>query len=235
MSLYEKARCMILKTEIGKKIISNQHYRIITAAAISFVINILYALYNGILGIINLSLWFFTMFAFYSVFACMRFFAVICAKKYKSEASDDSEYFVMRLSGIFLIILSFILIAIIYISQRYNIAPKHDEVIMITIASYTFTKIIITVIKAVKQHNNPSVLFFVVRCVSYAEVAVSVLTLQRSMLASFGEMRYEKITLMNAIIGASVCLFVLLLGFYMIINSLRKDKNYGKIKTCKDK
>ena len=42
-----------------------------------------------------------------------------------------------------------------YISLSRNIAAKHDEIIMITIATYTFCKIAIAVRKAVKQHKNP--------------------------------------------------------------------------------
>lgn len=51
-----------------------------------------------------------------------------------------------------------------------------------------------------------------IRTIGYADVAVSVLTLQRSMLASFGEMEEIKAHTMNALTGAVVCLFVFLLG-----------------------
>ena len=45
-----------------------------------------------------------------------------------------------------------------------------------------------------------------------AEVAASILTLQRSMLVSFGAVEVDKIWLMNSVTGADVCLFVLMLG-----------------------
>ncbi len=46
----------------------------------------------------------------------------------------------MRLSGILLILLSFVLSGVIYISISQNIAVKYDEILMITIAAYTFFK-----------------------------------------------------------------------------------------------
>ena len=114
----------------------------------------------------------------------------------------------MRMSGILLSALSFVLAVIVYISLSQNIAAKHSEIIMITIATYTFYKITIAIIRAVKQHKNPSPFLKTLRSIRYAEVAASVLTLQRSMLVSFGPMGNEQARLRNALTGAAVCLLV---------------------------
>ena len=90
---------------------------------------------------------------------------------------------------------------------------------MITIATYTFYKITMSIIRAVKQRKNPSMLLKTIQYISYAEMAASVLTLQRSMLVSFGTMDNKQIHFMNATIGAVVCLFVLILGISMMIKS----------------
>ena len=75
-----------------------------------------------------------------------------------------------------------------------------------------------------RQRNNPSPLLAVIRNISYAEVATSVLTLQRPMLVSFGGMSREGIHSMNAMTGAAVCVFVLLLGIYMIVRGVKKGE-----------
>ncbi len=108
--------------------------------------------------------------------------------------------------------LSVVLAVVVYISLSQNIAAKYGEIIMITIATYTFYKITIAIIKAVKQHKNSSLLLKTIRNIRYAEVAASILTLQRSMLVSFGAVEVDKIWLMNSVTGADVCLFVLMLG-----------------------
>ncbi len=41
----QKAVSLIGKTKIGKKIVSSQRYRIILSAAVTFVFNLLYAVY----------------------------------------------------------------------------------------------------------------------------------------------------------------------------------------------
>ncbi|MDD4849076.1 MAG: hypothetical protein PHO10_00085 [Gemmiger sp.] len=129
----------------------------------------------------------------------------------------------MQLSGIFLILLCFVLTGVIYIGVSQNIATTYDEITMITIAAYTFCKIAVAIVKAVKQHKNPSPILAVIRTIGYAEVAASVLTLQRSMLASFGAVNAAEARRMNACTGAAVCLFVLALGLALMARGKRKD------------
>ena len=122
----------------------------------------------------------------------------------------------MKFSGVLLVVLGIVLAAVNYISLSQNIASKHEEIVMITIATYTFYKITMAILKAVKQHKNPSPLLKTIRSIGYAEVSASILTLQRSMLVSFGSMESGQIRFMNAVTGAAVCLFVLILGLSMI-------------------
>lgn len=221
----------IEKTQIGKQFINEQRSRIILFAVFNFFINVLYAFYNGILGVVNQSIWFIVMCAYYIILSSMRLSAVLCERKNKNTLSADIEYFVMRLCGILLIVLSMVLAGVIYISLSQNIASKYGEIVMITIATYTFYKITMMIIRAVKQRKNPSPLLSVIRNIGYAEVAASVLTLQRSMLVSFGEMDIADIRLMNIWTGSVVWLFVLLLGMIMIIRGIKKKESndYGKV------
>ena len=213
------------RTEIGKQFIGEQRSRIILFAVLSFFLNLLYAFYNGALGIINHSVWFITMCAYYIVLSTMRLSAILCGQKNKNISSSDTEYFVMKLCGVLLVLLNFVLVGAIYISLSRNIATKHGEIVMITIATYTFYKITVAVIRAIKQRKNAVPLLDVIRTIGYAEVAASLLTLQRSMLISFGSTGNEDIALMNSLTGISVCLFILLLGIFTILTSGKERKN----------
>lgn len=218
--------------KLAKRVLKEQQYRIILRAAFSFFINLLYALYNGGLGIINRSIWFITMCAYYTILSTLRFSAVLCGYKNNRTDSKDMEYFVMKLSGILLTALSFVLTGVIYISLTENIAAKYGTIVMITIATYTFYKITMAVIRAINNRKsalqtigekNFSPLFAVIRSIGYADVAASVFTLQRSMFASFGEITDTKAHTMNILTGAAVCLFVFMLGITMIVKG-RKGK-----------
>ena len=199
------------------KMISDRPYRMVLFAAAAFCGNVLYAVYHGVLGVINQSLWFTAMCAFYSILAVMRFSAALCSRRKKFASSADAEYFVMKLTGVLLSAMSLLLAAIIYISLSQNIAVRHGEIIMITIATYTFSKITIAIVNAVKYRKSSALLLGVIRKISYADVAASVLTLQRSMLVSFEPTDDRQIEVMTVVSGAAVCVFVLLLGISMLI------------------
>ena len=212
------------KTTFGRRIVHERRYRMVLSAAFGFCLNLLYALYHGVLGIYSQSIWFLSMFAYYVILGAVRFSAVLCERKNSVAASDGIEYFVLTLSGILLTVLSFVLSGVIYLSLSQNIVTKYDSILMITIATYTFYKITMAVVRAVKQRHDPSPLLAAIRSIGYAEVAASVLTMQRSMLVSFEGMTEEKIHLMNSLTGAVVCLFVLVLGIAMIIKSTKRKE-----------
>lgn len=213
----------MIKSETGKKIVLSRHDRIVLSAAFAFILNLIYAVYDCVLGILNSSLWFISMCAFYGILATMRFSAILCERNHYKSPSDDTEIFVMKLSGILLVALGIVLATVNYISLSQNIATKHEEIIMITIAAYTFYKITMAIVKAITQRKSHSPLLRTIRNISYAELSASILTLQRSMLVSFGSMDNKQIRLINAITGAAVCFFVMILGLSMTAKLKRKE------------
>ena len=127
----------------------------------------------------------------------------------------------MKFSGILLVALGAVLAAVNYISLSQNIAAKYEEIMMITIAAYTFGKITMAGVKAVKQRRNPSPLLRTIRTIGHAEGSASLLTLQRSMLGSFGSMDHRQIRFMKEMTGDAVFPVVLLLGVAMVTKSKR--------------
>src|SRR5699024_3566676 len=109
-------------------------YRMILSAAVAFAFNLLYAVYHCVLGILNRSFWFIAMCAFYGILAAiMRFSAVLCERNRQKSPDYDTEWFVMKLSGLLLVVLGTVLAAVNYISLSQNIAARHEEIMMITI------------------------------------------------------------------------------------------------------
>lgn len=219
MKLRQAACATMTRRPTAQRLLRDYRYRTVTAASVSFGCNLAYAVYHGVLGLMNLSLWYLTMCGYYMILSTMRFSSVLCARRGNSV---QQEYFVMQLAGGLLILLSLILSGVIYMSIAQNIATKHNEIVMIIIATYTFYKLTLAIIKAVRQRHNASPVLAVIRGIGYAEVAASVLTLQRSMLISFGEMEPAKIRLMNALTGAAVCCFICSLGIVLIVKTRKK-------------
>lgn len=177
------------------------------------VFNLLYALYHGVLAVLNGSVWFAAMCAYYVILSAMRLSAALCRGKERS---------VKRLCGVLLVALSAVVAGVNYISLSQNIAVKYEKITMITIAAYTFYKLGLSVFRAVRRRRYPLPLHGVIRGIGYAETAASVLTLQRSMLVSFEGMEEAEIRTMNLLTGGGVCLFVLGLGVFMVVRGKKK-------------
>ena len=80
MGIKQKIYSRIEVTNLGRHTINDQRTRIILSAAFSFMVNLVYALVHGALGIANQSLWFITMCAYYTILSVMRFSAILCER-----------------------------------------------------------------------------------------------------------------------------------------------------------
>ncbi len=195
---------------------ADRKYRSVTFAVFSLIFNLIYAFYNGALGLISSSSWFITSCVYYLLLCVMRFLALLSKK----------EHSYMFFTGVLLSVLSLVLTLIIYQNIDQNIVTEHGEIVMITIATYTFTKIIMAIIKAVRYRRKNTPVLTVLQNISCAEIAVSVFTMQRSMLVSFGEMDSTNSLILNAFTGAAVCFFTLTLGIILIKNSKKGFKQW---------
>lgn len=180
----------------------------------SLVINCGYALGNCIMGLLNHSWWFVTVGAYYTVLAITRF-SVLQVKR-KAEGNYDMELFARRITGILLIVLSFCIVGVNILSAVKDRGTVFHEIVMITIATYTFAKITVAIIGMVKAKHSASPVLKTIRNISLADACVSVYTMQRSMLVSFPGMEAAEILLLNIFIGTAVWFIVLLLGINLI-------------------
>lgn len=207
-------------TALGK-MLGNQRDRVILSAAMGFALNLAYALYHGILGIRFGSIWFLILGAYYVLLSVMRFSAVLYDRRSKSDPTLSTR-FLLPFLGAMLVLLATILAFSVYLSFHYDVAIQHQEIMMITIATYTFYKITLAIVNTVKAHRQKSPLLIAIRNIGCADASASLLTLQRSMLVSFEGMNSQDIGVMNALTGAGVCILTAAFGFYMI---LKKEKN----------
>ncbi len=155
---------------------------------------------------------------YYLLLALMRFIAVVTGRKGAAQSEKTMAGFI----GVLLAGLSLVFAFIVFVSISSGSAAAYGTIPMITIATYTFTKITMAIIKAVRHRAYPSPLIKALHAIRYAEVAVSLLTMQRSMLVSFGQAGNGGAHILNICTGTGVCLFMLMLGVATIINS-RKE------------
>ena len=178
------------------------------------VLNAAYAFGNCMIGFFTHSWWFITVGAYYTVLAITRF-SVLQIKR-KASDSYDTELFARRFTGVLLVVLSFCIVGVNIMSAVKDRGTAFHEIVMITIAAYSFTKITISIIGMVKIKHSASAVLKTLRNISLADACASIYTMQRSMLVSFPGMEAVEILLLNMFTGTAVWIIVLLLGINLI-------------------
>ena len=180
----------------------------------SLAFNVAYALGNCIIGFLTHSWWFITVGAYYAVLTVTRY-SVLQIRR-KANGNYDTELFARRITGILLVVLSFCIVGVNILSAVKDRGTDFHEIVMITIATYTFTKITISIIGMTKAKRSASPVLKTLRNISLADACVSIYTMQRSMLVSFPGMKSADILLLNIFTGTAVWIVVLLLGINLI-------------------
>ena len=212
------------RTGLGRRLQDDRRFRIVTGAAVTLAVNLLYGAGHVVLGVLEGSVWLLVMAAYYILLGVMRFGAVL------TERRHASERFVMRLCGGMLMVLALVMGGATAISLAENNAVPHGIVIMLTIAIYTFWKMTMAIVHTVQAQQSGTPLTRTIRNITLASALASLLTMQRSMLVSFDrDMTAEAALLLNICTGSAVCILVFLLG----LNMLFDEKGYDKMARSK--
>ena len=176
---------------------------------LSLLINIIYGIYNIVVGVIMPSWWFLTAGAYYLILSIVRYF-ILSAKK------NSINNFLKPFAGIMLMLLSVPLSGMVVLASVEDRGTDFHEIIMITIAFYTFTKLTLAIINLVKSKRNTPERVKVLRNISFADAFVAIFSLQRAMLVSFAGMPAKDIRIMNIATGSAVCVIIFLLGLNLV-------------------
>lgn len=198
------------------KVTTDYRWRTILFAVPGMVSNIIFAAFNGIIGITSHSAWFGTLSAYYILLSIMRAGIVrqereISAIKEKQEHMRREQSVYRRNSVLFLFMAVVLAGAVILLLNAQG-GKDYPGLTIYAVATYTFYKIIMSTIQVIKVGKRKSPLLSITRRIGYIDACVSILTLQTAMFASFAEGEEGLIKLMNGITGTVVCLMVLSIG-----------------------
>lgn len=219
---------VIKKNPLGERFLADYTFRTILTTLPAFLINVAYTVYNGVIGIMNQSVWFITMAVYYSLLGIMRYRAVSTGRKISRlddrEQIRKKELSVIKTDGILLLVLNLALSGVVLLTIAQDTAKRYSEIMVISIAAYTFYKITMAVVNMVKVRKRKSPILITIRNIGAADALVSMLTLQAAMFASFQDKNSLNTNQMNAITGLSVCILISILEISMIWYAWKKKK-----------
>lgn len=189
--------------------------RILKTALCSLLFNVAFSAYHILSGILARSWWLFTVGVYYAILSAVRFVVIVTKKR---------DRLITGFTGTMLMALSLPLLGTVILALTEERGRAMHEIVMIAMAAYAFTKITLAVVNLIRSRKSRLAKHVAVRNISLADACVSIFSLQRSMLVSFGDMSERDILLFNAFLGSAVCLAVFSLG----LNLLQSIKRLGQ-------
>lgn len=231
--------------QIVNTLITDNRLRTVLFTVPGMGLNLIYAIFNGVIGIVNRSAWCGSLSAYYILLCIMRFLSVSYAKnvyngkflwkkmhtdkgkRYKREDNLEARAWkVYRNCGIILSISSIALGGAVIMLVSGAGGKSYPGLMIYAVATYTFYKLIMAVRNMILAGKKKSILLMTLRNISYADALVSLLSLQTALFAAFGQNSGAIIPIFNALTGAGVCFMIFDLGIYMIHKS-RIQKRKG--------
>lgn len=206
-----------LRTEYG--------FRTAVFAAASLIATLAFAVYNGTVGILNGSVWFGALAAYYLLLTLLRGGVLLYRVRRKTETEEQNLYArdrkVYGLCGFALLLLPAALSFAVLQMVRENAAFVHRGLTIYAYAVYVFYKAAAAIRHCVKIRKTREMTLRALRNISLADALASVLALQTAMFREFGTGGgYEPA--MNAITGAAVCALTALIGLTMAATALKE-------------
>ncbi len=203
----------------AERIIKDYSYRTAATSLFSFVLNIIYASFNAVVGIISSSSWYVSLAFYYTLLSLMRIFSVRSTLKHNNtKDSILHELRNYRLSGVLFILMSSVLVGIVAMTLSPEHIKTYPGMMIYAVATYTFIKTGYAVLNASKAARTHSPSTMTLRNVCLIDSLVSLVSLGTAMTAEFGS-DAELSSLLNRAVGGLVCLIVFFIGVTSVINA----------------
>ena len=196
----------------------------------SLVWNALYGIFQLWLGLYHRTFWFCSLGAYYICLGVMRFFLARHATKYAPGERIQAELKKYRACGIIFLVMNLALALIIFFMVYWNRTFEHHMITAIAMAAYTFTSLTTAIINVIKFRKYNSPVFSASKIISLASALVSMLTLESTMLTTFGDGTMPATTQkwMLGVTGGTISVLIVATAIYMIVVGTKKLGQFKK-------
>ena len=188
--------------------------------------NTLYGIFQLWLGFYHRTFWFLSLGAYYIFLAVMRFFLAHHTARYSPRERMRSELKRYRACGIVLLFMNLALALIVFFMVYWNRTFDHHMITAIAMAAYTFTALATAIVNVVKYRKYQSPVYSASKAINLAAACVSMLTLESTMLTTFGDGEINA-RLMLGLTGGAVVALIVTMAVCMI---MRANKQLKKMK-----
>lgn len=176
------------------------------------------------MGIRHRSAWFYSLAAYYASLAVMRFFLLRHTLHHPPGKKLRREWIRYRSCGRVLLLMNLALSGMVFYMIYENRVTRHHEITTIAMAIYSFFSLTWSIISVFRYRKYNSPAMSASRAVSLAAACVSMLTLENTMLVTFGK---DSITAQTrqiflSLSGGVILIFIVVMAVFMIVRANRK-------------
>lgn len=214
---------------------TDKHLRIKISLVSSFIFNFAYAIFQFFIGLYHGSFWFYSMCAYYLFLAITRFYLMRHTLKFEPNEKTKEELTRYIFSGWMLLVLNIALSLMVFFMVYFNRTFNHHQITTIALAAYTFISFSIAIVNFIRYRKYKSPIFNATKSISLISASVSIITLEATMLTSFGaDMDTMIRKLFIGLTGGVVSLFVICLALIIIIKGTKQLKKLVNLKESLD-
>jgi len=206
---------------------SNARLRVNVSLFTTLVMNFAYALLHLGMGLKHHTFWFYSLFGYYLSLCVMRLYLVNYTSRHKQGEKILVELKKYRICGIAFLVMNLALSLMIFFMVYWNRTFNHHEITTIALAAFTFTSLTLAIVNIVKYRRIGSPVYSASKAISLASACVSMLTLESTMLTTFG---HDTMTLSDRRIflglsGGAISVFIITMAIFMIVKSTKEIKS----------
>ena len=207
--------------------LESKDFRAEVALYIGLSVNLFFACYKGSTGAATRSPWLFSIGMYYFFLAVIRFIVMLNVRKrnhLESSYSDRKlhEYKIYRLCGALAMILNLAVGGMAVQMIWENKAVEYSQTAVIITAAYTFYCFISSVANVISFRKRDNAILEAAKNLNLIGAAVSMYSLQTSMIHVFGSDDDHFHRMMNGITGGIVLVIVLGIASMMIIKGTKQ-------------
>lgn len=213
------------KHKFTNELLDSYGYRSIIFAICSFIINVAYAGFQGVMAVLSRSVWLGSLAVYYLVISLIRGGIVATSRKRgraNGEFTEAKQIRAYRNCGIYLVLLNFALIGAVVQMVAYGGGFKYAGNMIYVMAVYAFYKLGMGIYNIFRAKKCNDYTIQSIKNISFADALVSILGLQTAMLYAFSENYQPRVP--NALTGGAVLVLIIAMGIFMIIKGQKELK-----------
>lgn len=205
--------------------IYKENFLIVTKTSLYFSLfmNLIYGIFELVIGISYRSWWFITL-AIYYLLLCLMKTSLVKNIKDNTSINLKKEYKKLKSTGIILLFLNSLLTGFVTLILAQNQIINYSGVLIYIVALYDFYLIISAVINVIKYRKNHSPILIASKCINLTVAMISMISLEVAMIYQFGDNEATFKLIMTGSMGFAICVINSIMSIYMIVKANKKLK-----------